>query len=426
MTFLDAKLYWLWVQRVFGYSAWISDPLRYFGGVESLYRATENDYRASEIFGKTRSFSKSRLVLLNDKDLSQSQALLDLCATQGIEVLTPADEAYPKSLLRLPNYPAVLFVKGDVSVLNGHLNLAVIGSRTPTDYARSAAESITRGLASQGAVIVSGGALGIDSVAHRTALENDQKTILVMGCGILCNYLTENQPLREAVSLNGALISEYPPFSKPSAGSFPQRNRIISGISDGILIVEAGARSGTLNTATHAKQQNRPLFVVPGAVSSKTFEGSNRLLREGAKPAFSAEDILSYFDVIYELRDPKEAGAEDSLFTSEPVLQGNSSAEQTSAAPKKTRKPKVDEDFEQKPKEAGKIDLEMLRSKLSKNAFMVYQNIIEGKNQIDEIVLSVALPTAKVLSALTELELLGVVCKGEGNYYTVNETEVLF
>ena len=421
---MEQKLYWLWMQRVFGYSAWIADPLRYFGSAKAIFEATENDYRTSEIFGKTRSFSKSRLMLLLDKDLTFAQTLLQQCEKYGIEILTPQDEAYPKKLLRLPDYPAVLYVKGDLSFLNDRLSIAVIGSRTPTDYAKDAAARITGTLAEQGAVIVSGGALGIDSIAHKTALQLHQKTVLVMGCGIQSHYLLQNEPLRQAIANNGALVSEYPPMLQPSAGSFPQRNRIISGVSDGILIVEAGEHSGTLNTATHAKKQSRPIFVVPGAISSEAFAGSNRLVREGAKPVFSAEDILSYFDMVYALRFSAN-DAQDEIsrsakeeFQAKPVNTKKKSSSEQSAPPKDVV---IDEPEETK--KAHKENIDALKSKLSKNAAMVYQCIIDGKNQMDEIVLSVALPTAKVLSALTELELFGLICKGEGNYYTVNETD---
>ena len=421
---MEQKLYWLWMQRVFGYSAWIADPLRYFGSAKAIFEATENDYRTSEIFGKTRSFSKSRLLLLTDKDLSFANTILDQCEKYGIEILTPEDETYPKKLLRLPDFPAVLYVKGDLSSLNERLCIAVIGSRTPSDYAKNAAANITGALAGQGAVIVSGGALGIDSVAHKTALQHHQKTVLVMGCGIQSHYLLQNEPLRQAIANNGALVSEYPPVLQPSAGSFPQRNRIISGISDGILIVEAGERSGTLNTAMHAQKQSRPIFVVPGAISSEAFAGSNRLVREGAKPVFSAEDILSYFDMVYELRSASNETQDELSLSAKEEFQPKPSKIKTKLPSKQPVPSKVDGIDEAK--ETAKVhkeNPEALKSKLSKNAATVYQCIIDGKNQMDEIVLSVALPTAKVLSALTELELFGLICKGEGNYYTVNETE---
>ena len=414
-------LYWLWVQRVFGYNAYIADPVRYFGGVRSLFEATENDYRACELFGKTRSFSNARLRMLTDKDLSFAEETLAQCERFQIRVVTPDDDEYPQKLLKLPDYPAVLFVKGNLAVLNERLCVAVIGSREPSAYAETAAHRISRALALQGVVIVSGGALGVDSIGHKASLECGEKTVLVLGCGINAPYLESNAPLREKISDNGALVSEYPPTFRPTAGSFPQRNRIISGVSDGILIVQAGDRSGTLNTASHAKRQGRPLFVVPGPISSSLFAGSNRLIREGAKSVFSTEDIFSHFDMVYALH---EDASDELLFPTEtdsalpaqtkPRARGTTRKKPVSSAPEHSAEP------------VKKPDVDAVFSRVSQNAGFVYRSIVDGNNQMDEIVLSAALPTAKVLSALTELELLGLISKGEGNFYSVNYTQNVF
>ena len=426
---MNNTLLWLWAQRGFGYSARINDVLAYFGGIQRFYEARENDYRSCELFGKSGCLSRSHLALLTEKDLSFAKRTVELCEKNGIYVLTPEDEAYPRALLKLSDYPAALFVKGTIPDLSDRLSLAVIGSRTPTDYAQTAAASITGTLAEQGALIVSGGALGIDSIAHRTALEKHQQTILVLGCGILCNYLSENLQLRNEISENGALVSEYQPEMRPMAASFPQRNRLISGLSDGIVIVEAGSRSGTLNTANHAKQQHRPIFVVPGAVSSASFAGSNQLIREGAKPVFSAEDILAHFDMIYALENSPLSQMSDRLFAQTSESKRGSAAPAVRSDPSRQRiarsekKQSLAPSFEEPQPTPAAASPKALPDGVSKNAKDVYESIICGKNQMDEIVLSVALPTAKVLSALTELELFGLISKGEGNYYTVNDTE---
>ena len=419
---MNNALYWLWVQRAFGFGACISDPVRYFGGVRQLFEANENDYRSCELFGKTRSFSSSRLRSLKDKDLSFAQTILDWCESFGIMAVTPDDTIYPKKLFELPDYPAVLFVKGNIDALNERLCVAVIGSREPSDYAQQASHRISCALSSQGAVIISGGALGVDSIAHKAALETGHETVLVMGCGIQAHYLAVNAPLREEIARNGALISEYPPEMMPSSGSFPKRNRIISALSDAILIVQAGERSGTLNTASHAKLQGRPLFVVPGPISSSLFSGSNRLIREGAKPVFSAEEIFSHFDLVYALHDSLR---QELSFSGE--ISGDETLKEEAVPVQKT-KPKK-QPAVQKPAPVPPVqkpDLDSVLSKVSKNAGSVYRCIIGGNNQMDEIVLSTALPTAKVLSALTELELFGLISKGEGNFYSVNDTNGVF
>ena len=218
---------------------------------------------------------------------------MELCSKHGIYIVTPDSKEFPESLKLIGKPPMVLYVRGDIECLNPKLPVAVIGSRTPCKYGEESARKIVTELVGSCAVIVSGGALGIDSVAHRSAIEAGGKTVLVMGCGHGVGYLPENSDLRKSVYHHGALVSEYPPYTSVSQGSFPLRNRIISGLSKAVVIIEAAQFSGTFSTAKYAIKQDKPLYVLPGDIDSGNFDGSNQLITEGANPIFSAYDIPS-------------------------------------------------------------------------------------------------------------------------------------
>lgn len=177
--------------------------------------------------------------------------------------------------------------------------MAVVGTRSATPYGHKTAFRLSYRLAECGALIVSGGALGIDSEAHRGALQAGGRTIAVLGCSIDYPYLSANAELRKMISEHGALISEYPPGTPPSKVSFPIRNRLISGLALGTVVVEASIKSGSLITADHALNQGKDVFAVPGNIMSSAYAGSNRLLSDGAKPVFSAADILSEYTSQY-------------------------------------------------------------------------------------------------------------------------------
>ncbi|MGN0469064.1 MAG: DNA-processing protein DprA, partial [Acutalibacteraceae bacterium] len=257
-------IYWLWLQKSLGFGARINDLMRFYGSAKEIYEAGEASWRESGFFGKSLfEINPSAIESMKNTALSSCEKIIKDCEENEIQIVTPENELYPENLKHITDYPAVLYVQGDLSCLENKLPIAVIGTRKPSAYGISAAEKIARGLAKQKAVIISGGALGIDSIAHKSALEENEKTVLVMGCGHGAGYLMQNEELRQSVAKNGAVITEYPPFSKASITSFPKRNRIISGISKGVVIIEAGESSGTLNTASHASKQGRDIFAVP-------------------------------------------------------------------------------------------------------------------------------------------------------------------
>jgi DNA processing protein len=231
-----------------------------------------------------------------DKILDDARAQVEDCAKRGISVLIQADSDYPIYLQEIFAPPPVLYVKGDLSVLRRHA-LAVVGTREPTPYGKRCTRALTAELC-QSAVIVSGLARGIDTAAHERCLELGGQTVAVLGCGVDRVYPPQNEKLADSICESGALVSEFPPGTVPEAYNFPRRNRVISGISCGVIVVEAGERSGALITADYALQQNRTVFAVPGPIDSPVSAGTFRLLKDGAVPVRSARDIFEHISAV--------------------------------------------------------------------------------------------------------------------------------
>ncbi|KAF0820357.1 nucleotide-binding protein Smf [Bacillus sp. ZZV12-4809] len=213
----------------------------------------------------------------------------------GIKAITIFDEEYPILLKETYQPPWVLYARGDTSLLNSRVHLAVVGSRQATEYGEKAIQSIFPKLIEQGIIIVSGLAAGIDAIAHKEAIKNKGKTIGVIAGGLFHIYPQANQKLAYEMMKNHLVISEYPPDTRPSRWQFPMRNRIISGICRGTLIIQAKSKSGSLITANYAVQEGREVFAVPGNIFSPFSVGTNELIQQGAKLVKSAEEILEEF-----------------------------------------------------------------------------------------------------------------------------------
>ena len=401
---MSKALYWLWLQNALGYHAKINTLMRYYGSAENLYKAGESGWRQSGLFGDE--ISASKIHSLKNTPLKAGEDIYKLCLKENISVVTAEDEAYPKELLKISDYPAVLYVKGDISFLNDCLSVAVVGTRNPSTYGVEVCGRITKKLSEEGITVISGGALGIDSVAHKSAIDANGRTVLVLGCGHLGGYLPENEKLREAVAENGAVISEYPPLTKATTFTFPKRNRIISGLSKGVLVIEAGLKSGTLNTASHAISQGRDLFAVPGDVASGMYTGSNRLLTEGAKAVFAGEDIIRYYSDYIDFMNEEITGEE-------PFSRIDRIKEE------KPKKARVSSKTKEETANNNKKNVKITAESVSVNGFLVY-NLMSGKEMsLDDIVRESGLAVRKVLAALTELEMMSAVRLMEGGRYTL-------
>jgi DNA processing protein len=245
------------------------------------------------------------------KNWGQAEREMELASKAGVSIVTAHDPLYPWLLLNIYDYPPVLYVKG--RLLEDDVTVAVVGSRAASTYGKYSTERLCRELALNGITIVSGMARGIDSAAHRGALSVKGRTIAVLGCGIDVVYPPENRSLHEEIASNGAVISEFPFSTPPLAQHFPMRNRIISGLSLGVVIVEATEKSGSLITARLALDQGREVFAVPGIIDSPGSKGTHRLIKEGAKLVENAHDILEeirpQLTIPLTRQTPKEADA---------------------------------------------------------------------------------------------------------------------
>ncbi|MBQ8029779.1 MAG: DNA-processing protein DprA [Clostridia bacterium] len=408
-------LYWLWLSECMGVGAPVFDVIAYFSGAKQLYEAGENQWRASGLF------SHANLLKMLRSTPEKMEKICRICRENSIEIVTYEDENYPESLKRIDNFPLVLFVQGDISCLKDRIAIAVVGTRKPSLYGIEAATKIVGELADEKAVIVSGGALGIDSIAHLAAIEKGSKTVLVMGCGHLASYLSENEYLRKKVVENGALISEYSPTTPATVYNFPKRNRIVSALSRGVLVVEAGEKSGTMNTVSHARHQGKDVFAVPGDVNSVAYSGSNKIIREGARAVFSGNDILAYYKMIIPQKNEKHFYQVE--FPFEGITEFPYGEKEIKAPKNRTSKPKIEEKTETKQEfiEENQKNTEIFEKNISEsvsdNAKLVYNQMSGEIMSFDEITRLSKLPPNKVLVALTELEMAGAIkAAGSGNY----------
>jgi DNA processing protein len=259
--------------------------LDYFGDVERAWRASPDELASA---GLDRRSSENLLAARAKLDLEQELARI---TDVGARVLTWDSLDYPRLLREIPTPPYLLYVKGTVTEEDAWA-VAVVGTRRATPYGREVTRRLVAPLARSGITVVSGMARGIDAEAHWTALKSGGRTIAVLGCGIDQVYPPEHRQLTQEIIAHGALVSDYPLGTKPEGRNFPPRNRIISGLSLGTLVIEAGMRSGALITADFAAEQGRDVFAVPGSILARGCVGTNRLIRDGAGVVLSAEDIL--------------------------------------------------------------------------------------------------------------------------------------
>lgn len=234
----------------------------------------------------------------------------------GIAILTWEDDAYPSNLLNIHDPPPLLYMLGEI-VKADSLALAVVGSRNASTYGLEITENFCYRLAKANVTVISGGARGVDSIAHRGALKAGGRTVAVMGCGLDIVYPGENRELFGRIQDNGALLSEFPIGTPPDPGNFPRRNRIISGLSLGVLVVEASLKSGSLITARCALEHGREVYAIPGGINSMRSRGANSLIKEGARlvesPEEILEDILPQYKTAVPLKEPREPEPKVSL-----------------------------------------------------------------------------------------------------------------
>ena len=274
--------------------------LESFGSAEAVFEASAGRLMDVEGVG-----GKTAAAILGVGE-RQVDAELDEASKRGAHLMALGDEGYPSDLARITDPPAVLYVRGELRRVEPAI--AMVGSRSASFYGRKQATRFAAGLAGYGFAIVSGGARGIDAAAHEGALGAGGRTLAVLGSGLSCIYPPENADLMEKVAASGAIVSEFPMLFPPTAGNFPRRNRIISGLSLGVIVVEASEKSGALITARHACEQNREVFAVPGPVDSPNARGVHALLRDGAQLVQDPADVVEALGPLTEKAPTKDAG----------------------------------------------------------------------------------------------------------------------
>jgi len=287
MRHIDSYRDWILLSKVPSLGPKRSRELvRYFGSPGKVLSAPVK--RLMEVPGIGKEVALSIAGARESMDVEKDLEYMD---EAGITLVSFQDSLYPVNLRAISNPPFLLYVRGELRK-EDESAVAIVGTRRATTYGKLTARRLARDLGRRGVTIVSGMARGIDTAAHQGALEVGARTIAVLGCGIDVVYPPENRELMEEIVKNGAVISEFPLGTLPEAPNFPQRNRIISGLSKGVVVVEAPLRSGALITVDFALEQGREVFAVPGQVNSPTSQGVNRLIKEGAKLVESVEDVM--------------------------------------------------------------------------------------------------------------------------------------
>ena len=296
--------YWVWLHACLNYhTKHLRRIMEVFSTAGQLFQADEYTIRRSGLFTQR----EQRAVL--EKNLQKADRIIERCRELGYRIVTIGEQEYPAELKKIAEPPTVLFYQGNYELAN-QKSVAIVGTREPSASGRNTAFEFGYRLAEKGFVIVSGGAEGIDSHAHKGALQSGGTTIGVLGGGLNHRYLPKNRSLREEIAQYGLLLSEYPPDMEPTSYTFPRRNRIISALAACTVVVEAGLSSGSLITASTAREQGKPLFAVPGDVYNYASAGTNALLVEGARAVVSYMDVLNKLQQTPRLEEEPEIRSE--------------------------------------------------------------------------------------------------------------------
>lgn len=363
---------WAIFQRIFGYGTTRSQKVLDAVGHPSELLSTPVDHiERLRLLAPRELAAVSRLSTLT----TECGKLLEIAYRLGCTVLTPDSDSYPNRLRNIYSAPSVLYVLGSLEGFDKAPSIGMVGTRRHTEYGSKVADELSFGLASVGVTVVSGLAAGIDTISHKAALRASGRTVAVLGCGPDTVYPITNTDLHEAIiKSGGAVVTEFPPTEKPLAFHFPIRNRVISGLSLGVVVVEGSRHSGSLITAGHAVTQDREVFAVPGSIYSQMSQATNWLITQGATMATSVDDILSQFPYL------------------DTIPQKNNVPEQIS--------------FDIP--ESGVYN-DTVPSFLSDNQSKVLRAITAEPMTADAILAKTELPLPAVLASLTQLEIFGLI-----------------
>ncbi len=398
-------LHWLWLATRTGMGDRTKAALlEYFGSPEDIYFAPELELKRFE------NLSPAGVESMMDKDLGDCEKLVMQCRKKGIGILTMQDAAYPERLKNIPDPPPVLYYKGNLPDFDGNPVIGVVGTRKASVYGLNIAKRLGYQLGACGGLVVSGVASGIDGLAMKGALTAGGTVVGVLGCGADVVYPASNRGLYGDTERYGCLLTEFPPGTPPLGKNFPRRNRIISGLSCGVLVVEAPEQSGALITAKLALDQGRDVFVVPSNIDSDTGRGSNALLREGATPVMTGWDILSEYAPLFPGKLRKSSGgtsleADPEEQTAEPVT---ASQRQKSPVKKPKKEPSLKKTIDKKEITAYS-DTKKTPAALNPAEEEIISQLRDGPKLLDDVIAEIGKVPGLVLATVTVLEVRGIV-----------------
>lgn len=392
-------LYWIWYAMLSGLNSWQKCRLlEKFPDPEDIFHAE------AKAFSEFSWMTSENLEALQKHDLSQAQKILGACTDKNIRLLTFRDSAYPERLRCIAQPPMVLYYRGVLPDFDACPPIGVVGTRKASSYGLQAARRLSGQIAACGGLVISGGAAGIDTMALLGALDAGTGAVAVLGSGVDVVYPASNRQLFQKLVQVGCLISEYPPGTPAYRWNFPERNRIISGLASGILVVEAPERSGALITARNAVEEGRDLYVVPGNIDVTSCAGSNQLLREGAMAVFSGYDILREYESLY----PGRIHRRDLIPTARYTENSPEKVAQARALPEKI--PPLRENVHKKDIDNRiKSPYSVLDGQLSHQEQAVLALLDTQPQSVDDVISASDLPPGKVLSVLTMLQIKGLV-----------------
>ena len=448
---MDELIHLIWYSLICGAGCrWAARLVgSYPGGIDGIWaHEFDEDEEYDGVTGKN-------LLRLNDKNLANAERVMMNCAENGIRVISFLSDEYPQKLRAIEDCPVVLYALGNIEGLNDRLCVSVVGTRRMSEAGKIATFKLVRELSAYDPVIISGGALGVDCAANKSALYFGADTIAVLGSGVDVPYPSDNRELFRQIAEQGMLISEFPPGTRPDGRNFPIRNRIISGLCDALLVVEAPVKSGALITARLAAMQGRRLFAVPGDIFSANAVGTNQMIKEGAKLCTNGEDI------VYDLEDVYTPTVSEAIVSSRnyrayenkwrpeanavrkkpitPSAKKNADSEKTAAAPERSvsgavkprttgfdkpqnapvradRSERSDVAQPEKPT-ADENARAALREKLSETEIKVFDAIPDGGIANTDMLVSTGLSSSDIMTALTLLELSSAIESLPGGAY---------
>lgn len=423
----DYCLFWIWLADKFGIASKEFPAFaERFHDPYDVYGMTADEIKQIDVISQP---IKERLC---DKALERSYAILRYCRKFKIDVIGYWDRRYPSRLKTIESPPVLLYCMGKLPNLDDELCIGMVGTRKMSEYGKRTAYKIAYELAAANVCIVSGMALGIDGVCACGAIESGGNTVAVLGSGLAVIYPREHEKLMHSIVRHGAVVTEYPPFERPQPQNFPTRNRIISGLCQGVVVIEGPHKSGALITASKAISQGRELFAVPGNLNEQGSEGPNELIKKGANVILSSEDILYHYDFLYngvidygahsrakrcsELSDKilKAYGISSVRFRSAKTHTEARESEEMQSS----REAVAEQEREKNvPTDTNAAAKQELLSSLDSDTRKVYEILPDGVSFAPDVLTESGINVSQIMTALTVLEISGLVTSLPGGVY---------